>query len=295
MKLRHIEVFHAVYASGSVSAAARQLNVSQPAVTNLLQHAEDLLGFPLFDRLRGRLVPTGDAHALFEQAEEIQTKVYQFRETARNLRRGRGSPLRISTLPSLGMKLLPEAVTSFASDHEGTTIELHTVHHDDMATKLYEREADLVICYSPPRDMPVIVTRIGEGQMYACCRESDLPEAAGTTFPLTALHERRYISINDSGPQGRTLANEMAARDIEPEVVGVSRTYSIAAAMAEAGLGTTIVDEHTAQAMRHEGMALRPLDPPLAYPINAVFLEASPPSRLALDFLDHLKGRLTQP
>ena len=40
MNLRQIEIFHAVYLHGTVSAAARALNVSQPAVTKVLRHAE---------------------------------------------------------------------------------------------------------------------------------------------------------------------------------------------------------------------------------------------------------------
>ena len=48
MNLRQLEVFHAVYLHGTVSAAARSLNVSQPSVTKVLRHAEDSIGLPLF-------------------------------------------------------------------------------------------------------------------------------------------------------------------------------------------------------------------------------------------------------
>ena len=57
MRLRHIEVFNAVMLTGSVSAAARLINVTQPAVSRILAHAELQLGFALFHRLKGRLVP----------------------------------------------------------------------------------------------------------------------------------------------------------------------------------------------------------------------------------------------
>ena len=50
MRLRHIEVFNAVMLTGSVSAAARMINVTQPAVSRTLQHAELQLGFALFQR-----------------------------------------------------------------------------------------------------------------------------------------------------------------------------------------------------------------------------------------------------
>ena len=45
MRLRHIEIFQAIRQTGSVSAAAQLLHVSQPAVSKVLQHAELQLGF----------------------------------------------------------------------------------------------------------------------------------------------------------------------------------------------------------------------------------------------------------
>src|ERR1044071_8443250 len=96
MNLRHIEIFHAVYVNGSVSGAARALNVSQPSVSKTLRHAESLLGFPLFERANGRLIATEDAHTLFGEVREIQDRVQALREASRNLRRGAGAVLRVS-------------------------------------------------------------------------------------------------------------------------------------------------------------------------------------------------------
>jgi DNA-binding transcriptional LysR family regulator len=75
MRLRQIEVFHAVYANGSISAAARGLNVSQPAVSKVLRHTESQLGISLFNLVRGRLVPTDEAHALFREVDEVFSRI----------------------------------------------------------------------------------------------------------------------------------------------------------------------------------------------------------------------------
>ena len=56
MNLRQIEVFHAIMEVGTITGAAKTLNISQPAVTTMLKHTEDQLRFRLFDRLHGRLV-----------------------------------------------------------------------------------------------------------------------------------------------------------------------------------------------------------------------------------------------
>lgn len=62
--VKHIEVFHAVMLTGSVSAASKLLHVTQPAVTQSLQLAELQLGDALFTRQRRRLIPTREAQAL---------------------------------------------------------------------------------------------------------------------------------------------------------------------------------------------------------------------------------------
>jgi len=76
MRLRQIEVFHAIYTSGSMTNAARLLNVSQPSVSKVLAHAEQQLGYALFDRVKGKLVATPEADRLFG----LQT----FMRTSRN-------------------------------------------------------------------------------------------------------------------------------------------------------------------------------------------------------------------
>ena len=58
MRLRHIEMLHAVMVTGTISGAARLLNITQPAATQSLQHAELQLGYKLFRRVKNRLVPT---------------------------------------------------------------------------------------------------------------------------------------------------------------------------------------------------------------------------------------------
>ncbi|HET7663085.1 MAG TPA: LysR family transcriptional regulator, partial [Rhodanobacteraceae bacterium] len=58
MRLRYIELFHAILTTGSLTGAAKLLNISQPAASKALQHAESQLGFALFSRVRGRLQPT---------------------------------------------------------------------------------------------------------------------------------------------------------------------------------------------------------------------------------------------
>jgi len=114
VRLRQIEIFHAVYANGSISSAARALNVSQPAVSKVLRHTESQLGIRLFDLVRGRLVPTDEAHALFREVDEVFHRVTSLQQTANNLRNSGAGHLRIGIVPSLGLEVLPQVIAIFA-------------------------------------------------------------------------------------------------------------------------------------------------------------------------------------
>lgn len=71
MRLRHIEIFQAIRQTGSISGAAQLLHVSQPAVTKVLQHAEQQLGFPLFLRVKGKLQATPEALELEHEVDKV--------------------------------------------------------------------------------------------------------------------------------------------------------------------------------------------------------------------------------
>lgn len=287
MNLRHIEIFHAVYINGSVSAAARALNISQPSVSKTLRHAESLLGFPLFERGTGRLVPTEDAHTLFAEVSEIQDRVYALREASRNLKRGTGGILRVSALPSLALDALPVAVASFLRSHPTVQFDLQTVHHDDLLRKLYERETDIAIAYAVPPAAPIGHRWLGEGELVVLYREQDMPDAPAR-LELECLRDKRFISLAASGPIGQLFTQELQRLDLELDEVVSARTFYIATALVRQGVGMTVVDSFTAQASLSPGLSVRPLKPQLAFDVHAMFLLNRPPTALATDFLKTL-------
>lgn len=294
MNLRHIEIFHSVYVNGSVSAAARALNVSQPSVSKMLRHAESLLGFPLFDRTNGGLVPTEDAHSLFADVSEIQDRVQALREAGRNLKRGTGGTLRISALPSLALEAIPAAVSHFMRAHENVRFDLQTLHHDDLLRKLYERETDIAIAYEVPPAAPVAQKWLGEGELVVLYREEDMPNAP-QSVELEQLRGQRFISLAGSGPIGQIFTAELERLGLELDEVVTARTFYMAGALVRQGVGMTVVDSFTAQACTAPGLAMRPLKPRITFDVFAMFLTSRPPGALAASFLKTLARIIDAP
>ncbi|MGP1664572.1 MAG: LysR family transcriptional regulator, partial [Rhodanobacter sp.] len=103
MKLDHIktlEAFREIIQLGSVTAAARHLGLSQPAVSRLLAQFEADLGFKLFHRSKGRLVPTSQALLLFEEVDLALQGIERISVLAGDIRQTNVGQLRVVAPPS---------------------------------------------------------------------------------------------------------------------------------------------------------------------------------------------------
>lgn len=291
MRLRQIEVFHAVYANGSISAAARSLNVSQPAVSKVLRHTETQLGIRLFDLVRGRLVPTDEAHALFREVDEVFQRVSSLQQTAQNLRNSGAGHLRIGIVPSLGLDVTPAVIARFRAQNREVTFDIRTIHHDDMLRALHERECDVAFGYDPPLRPRLAMRKLATGTLVAIA-SSGLFDPAREDLTLEEMDRYELVGVSSSGPIGDILA---AAHGIAQtgarEIVSVD-TYYIAAALVRHGSGVAIVDEFTARAMAGDGLSVFPLRPALTFGVYAAWLDDRPLSKLAERLIEAMKFAL---
>jgi DNA-binding transcriptional LysR family regulator len=123
---RMMEAFNAVMEAGSVSAAARCLGVSQPAVSRLLKQFEDELGFPLFHRAKGKLTPTAEAHRLSIDVGNALDGIDRVRRSAEDVRRHNVGQLRVGVTPMLYDAVLHPLLPSFLREHPQLVLTMET-------------------------------------------------------------------------------------------------------------------------------------------------------------------------
>lgn len=293
LKHRHIEVFHAVYQSGSVSAAARALNVSQPSVSKVLRHAESRIGFTLFRIVKGRLVPTEEAHVLFGEVRELQARLDSLQQTTINLRRGSEGRLGLAVLPSLGLDVAPLAVSRFRAKHREVAIDIQTLHNDDILSSLYERECDLAIGYDVPRHPRLAHIQVASGELVLLFRKADWPDAPARVS-LDMIDSLDVIRLSSKGALATLFNQELedvdegAAARAEVSV----QTYYVAAGLVRRGAGMAVVDEFTARASLTDELDFRPLTDKPSFGVYVIHLEDRPLSRLQSEFIRVLKDAI---
>lgn len=116
-RLKYIEAFSAVISTGSISAAARQLGVSQPAVSQLIKNLEESVGTPLFVRRNGAIFPTGRAENLREDAIDLLAQLDRF-QTQLNYRETQVlNTIRITATLSFTNEILPLVIDQIKQRH----------------------------------------------------------------------------------------------------------------------------------------------------------------------------------
>lgn len=290
--MRQIEAFHAIYVSGSISGAARVLNVSQPSLTKVLQHAEQQLGFALFRRVKGRLVATDEAHVLFREVSDVHDRLSSLRKTARNLRSGSAGNVRVAVLPALELDLAPAAVAKLRKSHPGVTFDMMTLHHDEVLRSLYERRSEVAIAYAPAPHPRLKIIDLCTSELVLMHRR-DTPKIPAR-IELGWLKGKDLVGMSTSGPVGDLFAAALGRLHITANEVVAAQTFYLAAALVRHGAGIAIVDEATAYAMSDAQTDFKFFEPPMRFNVCAIHLEDRPLSQLARSFVQAMGDQLQQ-
>jgi DNA-binding transcriptional LysR family regulator len=291
MKLKHLEILHAVLATGTLSAAARLLHISQPAATQALQLAELQLGYALFTRQANRLVPTAEALALQPAVQSLMAQLDGVRRLAAAQRQGAASELRLLVVPSLAVLHLPRALVRWRSKHASVGLRVRTLHTREITRAIALREADLGIVYGGTAPPAADAVQIAQGRLVRAAPAALAGRLARLSL-AQALAEP-CIRIDEQDPIGILLAEHCArlmpaaGAAIEPPASGgtVVQTHHAALALAEQGIAPALVDSFTAAAARPEaGLVVQAIEPPLPLAVWALLPPGprSPPAATAL-------------
>lgn len=253
MNFRHLEVFFAVMTSGTVTEAARVLGVSQPSVTTTLKQAELKLGVDLFQREGGRLIPTAEARALFEEAQRAHEALDSFKNLARRLQVGQGGHVRIAAIPSISLEMLPDAISNFMGKHQGFNFSISTLNTEDILDQLGNRKGafHLGLTMGQIDDSQVAMEQVGDAELLAVMPTS-WNIADSTSIPLSELRERPYIAGFDGTALARACRPLFTDAGIEPRIVARIHTHHLAGRLVQRGLGYAILDAVTVRALQHD-------------------------------------------
>jgi DNA-binding transcriptional LysR family regulator len=285
MRLKHIEAFNAVMLTGTVSAAAKLLHVTQPAVTQTLQHAELQLGFKLFTRQRNRLVPTVEAQALYPEVQRLMSQLEAVRRLAEALGQGEGGQLRLLVVPSLAVSALPAALQRFRERHPELPVSIRTLHSSEIARAIALQEGDVGIVYGSAPHPALHEEAVATGRLVCVTRAGRTSADKRSTVALEEVLRSPFIRIDERDPLGAMLADQWARLGLAPQGGITVQTHHIAMVLAEQGFGPAIIDSFTAQASRRDTLHVRTVLPEVPVQVKALLPQGLRSPQPVADFI----------
>ncbi len=143
MELRHLRYFAAVAAHGSFSRAARNLHLTQPALSRQVRDLEDEIGVPLLLRGTNAVTLTEAGEVFYEEARDLLARADQAIQRVRG--EARSETLRVGYGPSLTTGIMPRALERFQAAVPRVRIELEDLSPREMAEKTEGGLLDLII------------------------------------------------------------------------------------------------------------------------------------------------------
>ena len=282
---RQLAMFRAIMLHGNLSRAAEVCASSQPTLSRELARLEQLLGFDLFDRVRGRLRPTVRALALMQEVERSFIGLEQIALRAQELRLQATGRLRLACLPALAHALVPQALTRFCQALPQASVSVYPEESPWLEQAMSEQRFDVGL--SETAEAPSGVTRHTILQVNeVAVLPAGHPLCRKAVLQPQDFEGERFVSLA-GGDSYRVQIDQMFASAQVARHTGLETASAVAVcAMVSQGLGVAIVNPLTARAMAGTNLMVKPLSVAIAFKLSLLLPEVAAPHPLRQALVD---------
>jgi DNA-binding transcriptional LysR family regulator len=246
LTFRQIEVFTAVMRAGSLIGAARDLRISQPTVTRMILRIEDQLGLALFDRVKGRILPTPEAARFLGEVDRAFEQMRGAIDRAAVASRSGQTLFRLGASPSLGRGLAPGCLALLVTEDPRLSIRLDVLSVSQVLSYLIDQGGDAALTLYPILHHDVRSVAVGQGRPLLVVPRGGIWDGVSTLSDL-AVMEIDWLIFEPRSVHGEMLGGVLSDAGMHPMRSHLVRFAESAIALAEAGIGATIVDEFSAR------------------------------------------------
>lgn len=150
MEISELKAFVAVTESGSFSAAARQIHLTQPAISKRIAQLESHFEQRLFDRIGHQVLLTEAGNRLLPHAQTILSTIQNSLNDIGSLQQQPSGTLKIATSYHIGLHHLPGILKSYYVDYPDVELDLRFMDSEDALTGVGKGELELAIITLPP-------------------------------------------------------------------------------------------------------------------------------------------------
>ncbi|MBB1075552.1 LysR family transcriptional regulator [Rhodoferax sp. 4810] len=276
---RQLAMFRAIMLHGNLSRAAEVTASSQPTLSRELARLEYLLGFDLFDRVRGRLRPTVRALALMQEVERSFVGLEQIAARAQELRTLSTGRLHLACLPALAQALVPRALLVFQQALSEAAVSVVPLESPWLEQALSEQRFDLGLSETSEAPTGVVLQPLLQVNEVAVLPRG---HALSRFTVLTPQHFEceRFVSLAVGDPYRLAIDQMFAAAGVSRNTCLETASAAAVCAMVRQGLGVAIVNPLTALELSGPDLLVRRISEPITFQVSLLLPDVAAPHPL---------------
>ena len=283
---RQYQAFHATMETGTVTGAAEQLGISQPAISNLIAQMERGTKLKLFERSRGRLIPTPEAMMLYEEIDTVVRGLDHVNQVVADLQNQEAGQLQIATNHSLGFGFMPSQFEEFARTRPNLTISFQSQFSTRVQEWVMAGLFEIGICELPLRHDGLDARNFYFETLLALPEDSPLAQYEVLTPEL--MDNYPFIIIGSEHMVNRRVREAFQASGYRWRIKCHTDLFRNALNMVKHGFGATLVDPFTLSSDDGKGYVLRRFAPRILLDIVILTARDRPISRTGQQFMDQV-------
>ena len=258
LNFRQLEVFRAIMIAKTVSGAAELLHVSQPGISRLLKYMEYKLGIALFERHKGRLIPTPEGEELFQELEPIYKRIEELDVTINRITRSDNQQFQIACAPSLSNYIVPRLLAKIKAKMPGIQIKLEVLPNEEIAEYITQRRGDFALSiYNPNHPLMLAEPSISLGLV--CVVPEGHSLLSKKTVNFIDMVDYDMVTFYPETLLGTILDKAFDELGRKPRMSVTVRYADDACAMVEQNLGISVALEYTAIPQRFPNLHAIPI------------------------------------
>lgn len=286
LRFRQLQAFHAIMETGTVTGAASVLGISQPGISNLLAQLEREARLPLFERNKGRLLPTPEAELLFREVDTVVRGLDHVAQAVTDLQNKHPGQLQVAAPHLLSFGFMPREIARFAESRPNLSVSFQSQYSSKIQEWVISGLFEIGIV-----EMPILHDTLNY-QEFHFETLATFPEgshlAQYDVLTPELLDNESFIVM---GPEHQT---HRRTRDIF-QAAGRAWRTKIHTHLSEnllsfvkQGMGVAVIDPFTVMFDEEGGYQTRPFRPTVMLDLAIITAKGRPLSAIAQEFLAQL-------
>ncbi len=243
LTLRQLQVFESAATHLNFSLAAKQLYLSQPAVSMQIKQLEESIGLPLFEQMGKKIFLTEAGRELFHYSRNITQQLAEMESVFEEMKGLGHGKLTISVVNTANY-FTPQLLARFCHRYPGINVILQVANRDAVLKQLADNSTDLAILGQPPDGLDISAEPFLDNPLVVIAAP-DHPFAKLKRVRFSRLAEENFLSREQGSGTRSAMERVFAQHKVQPHIIMEMETNEAIKQAVQAGMGLGILSLHS--------------------------------------------------